>query len=127
MTRFFSVDEVNTLIPTLESLLQQIQAQQTHMHTEYPELKDLREMVRENGGLARGTPYLAELARYSSLIEELHSHGCILKDIAKGLVDFPALKDGREVYLCWMSGEESVEWWHEREAGFAGRQSIETL
>ncbi|MFQ6671794.1 MAG: DUF2203 domain-containing protein, partial [Candidatus Tectimicrobiota bacterium] len=115
------------LIPTLESLLQQIQAQQTHMRTEYPELKDLREVVRENGGLSRGGPYLAEMARFASLIEELHSLGCILKDIAKGLVDFPALKDGREVYLCWMSGEASVEWWHEREAGFAGRQSIETL
>lgn len=125
--RHFTVEEANALIHTLESLVQQLQAQQTLMGSEYAELEALREMARHNGGHARGGPYLGELARFASLIEDLHSHGCLLKDIAKGLVDFPALKDGREVYLCWMVGEESVEWWHERETGFAGRQPIDTL
>ncbi|MDV2503602.1 MAG: DUF2203 domain-containing protein [bacterium] len=125
--RHFTVEEVNDLIPTLEQLVRQLQAQQTLMGTEYADIETLREMVRHNGGHARGGPYLGELAQFAGLIEDLHSHGCLLKDIVKGLIDFPALKDGREIYLCWMMGEESVEWWHERETGFAGRKPIDTL
>lgn len=123
----FTVEEANTLIPTLEPLVRQIQAQQTLLGHEYAELEPLGETARHNGGHSRGGPYLGDLARFSRLIEDIQSHGCILKDIAKGLVDFPALKDGREVYLCWMTGEKSVEWWHERESGFDGRQPINTL
>ncbi|MCH7923398.1 MAG: DUF2203 domain-containing protein [Nitrospinae bacterium] len=127
MTQHFTVEQANALIPTLEDLVQRLQDQETLMSSEYAEIEGLRERVRTNGGHALGGPYLGEMARFAKLIEELHDHGCLLKDITKGLLDFPALKDGREVYLCWMLGEESVEWWHERETGFAGRQPIETL
>jgi hypothetical protein len=49
----------------------------------------------------------------------------IIKDINTGLLDFPAIRDGREVYLCWKNGEGDIAYWHEIEDGFAGRQSIE--
>jgi hypothetical protein len=48
----------------------------------------------------------------------------VLRDLERGLVDFPALRDGHEVYLCWVEGEPDIEFWHDLDAGFAGRQSL---
>lgn len=127
MRRFFTVEEANALIPALEALIKRLNVQREKMGGEFADIEKVHESVRGNGGHPQGGPYLNEIFRFTSLIQEIHRHGCILKDVAQGLVDFPSLKDGREVYLCWMLGEESVEWWHERETGFAGRQPIETL
>ena len=54
----------------------------------------------------------------------IESSGCLLKDLEKGLIDFPALLDGHEVYLCWQRGEPRIEYWHRIEDGFAGRRLI---
>lgn len=62
--------------------------------------------------------------RLSELTEELDTIGCELKDYEIGLVDFPAVMDGREVYLCWKLGEETVDHWHEVLEGFAGRRAL---
>lgn len=62
--------------------------------------------------------------RFAGLLEELKQLGVELKDPFQGLVDFPATRDGREVWLCWRLGEESIEHWHDLEAGFGGRQPI---
>ena len=48
----------------------------------------------------------------------------IIRDLQRGLIDFPALRDGREVYLCWLYGEERIDFWHEFDTGFAGRQPL---
>ena len=60
-------------------------------------------------------------------IQELADAGCVVKHIERGLVDWYALKDGREILLCWKLGEKSVGSWHELDTGFAGRQSISLL
>ncbi len=127
MSRYFTLEEANAFIPTLEELMSKLKEQVGRMSSEYTEIEDLREVVRSNGGHHSGNRYLGEIARFAGLIHEVNSHGCILKDVARGLVDFPFLKDGREIYLCWMLGEKSIGWWHERDEGFAGRQPIETL
>ena len=64
------------------------------------------------------------LTRFQALVEAICDEGCFLKDLDSGLVDFPTLWEGREVYLCWKLGEPEVEHWHEIEAGFAGRRSL---
>jgi hypothetical protein len=48
----------------------------------------------------------------------------VLRDLDRGLIDFPALRDGEEVYLCWIDGEPAIEFWHELDAGYAGRQAL---
>jgi len=58
------------------------------------------------------------------LIAELAELGVELKGLPNGLCDFPSLRDGREVYLCWLLGEAEVLHWHELDAGFAGRQLL---
>jgi hypothetical protein len=58
------------------------------------------------------------------LVGQLASSDIVLRDIDRGLVDFPTIRDGREVYLCWQLGEESVSHWHDLESGFGGRQPL---
>lgn len=62
--------------------------------------------------------------RLNALQRELGAIGCLLKDWASGLVDFPARLDGRPVYLCWCLGEDAITHWHEVNAGFAGRRPV---
>ena len=60
-------------------------------------------------------------------IEDLENKGCILKDLNEGLVDFYSIFEGREIFLCWKYGEERIEYWHDMESGFEGRQHISQL
>ena len=59
------------------------------------------------------------------LLEAIEESGIVLRDIDRGLVDFPAVMDGREVYLCWELGEDDVGYWHELESGYRGRESLD--
>ena len=69
---------------------------------------------------------LAELAEQAaSLVAELDGIGVVVKDLDLGLLDFPALRDGEEVELCWQVGEESVAYWHPLEAGYRGRKLVD--
>jgi hypothetical protein len=65
------------------------------------------------------------LAELEACLAELGAIGVEVKDIDTGLLDFPALRDGEEVLLCWQVGEPTVSWWHRREDGFAGRCAID--
>ena len=69
--------------------------------------------------------YFKLLVRLHDGMERLAARGIRVKDPKQGLVDFPALRAGREVWLCWKIGEATVQYWHEREAGFAGRRRID--
>lgn len=69
--------------------------------------------------------YFRLLVRLHEALQRLAAKGVQVKDPKQGLVDFPALRAGREVWLCWKVGERSVEYWHERGAGFAGRRRID--
>lgn len=66
----------------------------------------------------------AEQERLRDYLRELEALGVELKSVQDGLCDFPSLRDGREVYLCWRLGEPSVQFWHEIHAGFSGRQPL---
>ena len=66
-----------------------------------------------------------DFERFDALIHQIQDTGVLIKDINIGLLDFPALRDEREVYLCWQYGEDEITFWHEIDAGFAGRQSID--
>lgn len=71
--------------------------------------------------------YVAVTDRLAELREELEDVGCELKDFEMGLVDFPSIRNGREVCLCWKLGEESVAHWHETDAGFTGRKPLDAV
>ena len=75
--------------------------------------------------MTAGVRYAEILMELTSLTSELESMGVQLKDFTRGLIDFPSLRDGRVVLLCWQLGEgDRVEWWHDVDAGFAGRTPL---
>ena len=77
------------------------------------------------GGMEGGARYVNRLYQIGKLTTELHEMGIELKDHTSGLIDFPSMRGDRVVLLCWRLGEaEEIEWWHEMDAGFAGRQRL---
>jgi hypothetical protein len=123
--RIFTVEEANALIPHVRKTLERIQKL-------YGRVGDLRESAKEaagasefGGGMEGGTEYVKTLYEVGKLTTDLHSLGVQLKDYSRGLVDFPCLRDDRIVLLCWQIGEgDEIEWWHDVEAGFAGRKPL---
>jgi hypothetical protein len=85
------------------------------------------EQAEPGANEAQEREYEQAMDRLSQLVDELHRVGVELKDFEKGLVDFPAWHEGREILLCWKQGEAEVAYWHETDAGYAGRQSVKTL
>jgi hypothetical protein len=78
-----------------------------------------------NGGSYPGREVAAALVELSRAVGELEAVDIVLRDFERGLVDFPALRDGQEVYLCWLVEEEDeIGFWHEPETGFAGRRPL---
>jgi hypothetical protein len=78
-----------------------------------------------NGGSYPGRDVAAALVELSRAVGELEAVDVVLRDFERGLVDFPALRDGQEVYLCWLVDEEDeIGFWHEPETGFAGRRPL---
>src|SRR5262249_23508114 len=63
--------------------------------------------------------------RLRGLVEELDEVGCELKDWQTGLIDFPSIHDGKEIYLCWRLGEATIQYWHGGDAGYNGRQAVD--
>ena len=122
--KFFSVEEANGLIPQLLIDIPRIQILMKSLVDEYLDINKAREKVQMNGGSMQGADYLNCVLKINYLTEGLESKGCILKGINHGLVDFPSLRDGKEVYLCWKNPEQRIEYWHDIQSGFAGRQRI---
>ena len=123
--KIFTLEEANQLLPSLEPKLKQIQKL-------YEVLSSMREPAKQaagssqfGGGMEGGTRYVKTLYEVGKLTTEIHEIGVELKDYTRGLIDFPSLKNDRIVYLCWQLGEaDRIEWWHETDAGFAGRQPL---
>jgi hypothetical protein len=90
-----------------------------------PELWDLVQKSAGNGGNPKLSKLLTDFDRLDFLLHQSQDMGIQIKDLMIGLIDFVALRDGRDVYLCWKYGEDSIQFWHEVEAGFSGRQLID--
>ena len=78
----------------------------------------------QTGGSYPGKEVAAPLVALSRALNELDAVDVVVRDVDRGLVDFPALRDGEEVYLCWLVDEDEIRFWHAPDAGFAGRQPL---
>ena len=122
--RHFTRAEANALLPRLSDLL-------SHLREAKDELTDeeahevLSEAAPANGGGDQGKRVGVAFLEVRRLLETIEQSGIVLRDIDRGLVDFPAVVEGREVYLCWELGEDDVGYWHDLDAGYGGREPIE--
>ena len=124
--KLFTVEEANALLPTVRGVVRRIQRA-------YARVSAAQEQARQaaagaahgGGGMEGGAGYVMSLSELAEASGELEGLGVQLKDYERGLIDFPAMRDGRVVLLCWQMGEgDELEWWHDLEAGFAGRQPL---
>jgi hypothetical protein len=120
--RLFTLAEANKALPYVRRIVADIREV-------YQEAVDLQQRLQEPELPAEqgDEAYDRIMGRLNQLVDELHDVGVELKDYELGLIDFPAIHEGREVYLCWKLGEPEVLAWHEVDAGFAGRQKVDTL
>jgi hypothetical protein len=131
---YFTVDEANALVPALESAFGRIMRLRVELRATGAALErmgertDAEALAREDGSREALAVRGRARALLEALSEELHELGELgvqVKDLDTGLCDFVASRDGRDVLLCWRFGEKQIGYWHELEAGFAGRQPID--
>lgn len=124
--KVFSLDEANDLLPTVRGILLCIQKAHRRLLSYQEAARHAAEGAEQGGGgMIDGPRYVTHLVKLFSSAGELEALGVQLKDYERGLIDFPSLRDGRVVLLCWHLDEgDQIEWWHDVEAGFAGRQPL---
>ena len=131
--RFFTLEEANELVPTLEIEFGRIAQARAEIGPVIAALggADASMTILQDEGFAPDG-LEAEAARLRALaaeiteaVERVNDLGCLVKDVDAGLVDFYALQDGDPIFLCWQFGEPAISTWHGLEEGFAGRKPIE--
>jgi hypothetical protein len=121
--KLFTLEEANALLPEVKRLFAKIDLARATLRRMAPEAKRASES-QGGGGIAGGYQYSDALATFIAAAQEILGLGVEIKDFDQGLVDFPSRRDERVVYLCWRRGEDNIEWWHDLDAGFAGRQPL---
>ena len=124
--KLFSVEEANALLPTVKAMVFRIRRAYTRLLAYSEASKRAAEGAeRGGGGMIEGPQYVSLLMELSSQTAQLDALGVQMKDYGRGLIDFPSLREGRIVLLCWELGEgDALEWWHDVDAGYAGRQPL---
>jgi hypothetical protein len=131
--RYFDRNEAEELLPMIVGVLNEARAQKQKMDLLDRDLAQAAAKIMVMGGWIPPHRELAEKRllrdqsrdRIRQAIEQIQEIGCVLKDLDEGLVDFPALLHGNEVYLCWKLGEERIGYWHGLDEGFAGRKPLD--
>ena len=121
--RHYSLEEANASLPAVAELLARLRAAREQLSdTEAREA--LSEAGPTNGGGEPGRVVSEAFLALRDGLVELRDREVVLRDLERGLVDFPAMRDGQEIYLCWEEGEEEIGYWHDLDAGYGGRQPL---
>ena len=132
MPRRFTPREANEALAEVRPLAEELVAHRAEQQRLFAERQALAERIAGNGG-GIDTSALAGLEEaereervgIARCVNAIHERGAIVKDIDAGLVDFPAVREGEEILLCWRLGEDEVAHWHGLEEGFAGRKRLD--
>ena len=129
--QYFTPEEANAALERVRPLAEQMVERRRAMLAAQAREEELGARVAGNGGgIDPGDPARAEAAveeeakAIAQLVDEIHSLGAQVKDIDTGLLDFPSLREGEEVLLCWHVGEDEIRYWHGVDEGFAGRKEL---
>ncbi len=133
MARRFTLAEAQTLIPHVEPLLRDAIDTKAEYEQAESEIQAFQQRVMMMGGIAADRDKVVAAktkrdeaaARLRAAIEGVQKAGALIKDLDIGLIDFPTLYRGVEVYLCWKLGEDAIEFWHGVDEGFRGRKRID--
>jgi len=126
LMKLFTVEEANSLLTSVRPIVRSIQRSHRRVVSFQTVARQAAEGAESGGGgFQDGPRYARLLVELSTSAGQLESLGIQLKDYHQGLIDFPSMRDGRVVLLCWKADEgDRIEWWHDVEAGFAGREPL---
>ena len=122
--RHYTVEQANALLPTVKPVLRRLRDAKDEL-TDTEAHDALSEAAPGNGGGDPGRKVGEAFLEVRGLLGTLEEAGIVVRDIDRGLIDFPTIRDGEEVYLCWELGEDSVEHWHDLESGYGGRRQLD--
>lgn len=124
MPKYYTPKEANEALGTVRPMIKEMMDIGERIRTHQPEFWSVVQKSAGNGGNPALSRLLPDFERLDALLHKIQDMGIEVKDLSIGLIDFTGLLEGREVYLCWIYGEDSIQFWHEIEAGFQGRQWI---
>ena len=122
--RHYTLEAATAALPRVAELIERLRDARRRL-ADSEAREALAEAATTNGGGAPGRVVSQGFLDVRSALIELRELEVVLRDLDRGLVDFPALREGREVYLCWEEGEAEIGFWHEPDAGFAGRRPLD--
>jgi hypothetical protein len=133
MPRYFTLAEARQYLPAVGSVIREGIAARKTLATAEHDHHQMVERIMFSGGMAVDCQAAFQTrekresssAKLKQMLENFEEIGCVVKDLDTGLIDFPALYHGKEVYLCWRLGEPDISFWHPVDEGFAGRRPID--
>jgi hypothetical protein len=130
MPRYFTLEEARETLPVVRELMERAHGLRLQVEEQQAQLAQSAAKTLGNGhhsgnGAQKGRLELEQLVeQLEAAVRKVEEIGCLVKDLEVGLADWPHLRDGHEVYLCWRMGEPDIQYWHEIAAGFPGRQPL---
>lgn len=121
--RHYTREEATALLPQLRVWLNRLREVRQELERSDKRMNSLMSPGNDLGGDLVNR-WVRTLAEMQGLLGEFQRREILIKDLERGLLDFPAIIGGREVFLCWEQDEESVEFWHELETGYGGRERL---
>ena len=121
----FTRGEAEQALAALRPLMEGLRLEWDRIKSLNPEIQKIREKASLDAYSPHGVEYVESVSHLMRLMGNVRDMGVLVKDLDKGLCDFPYLREDRVVYLCWHLGEDSIGYWHDRESGFASREPLE--
>jgi hypothetical protein len=121
--KHYTREEARALLPQIRKWLELLNRLRGDLQRCEKRLSGLTEQGNDVGG-ETVNEWIRTLADMQEILSEFQRREIFIKDLERGLLDFPAIIGGREVFLCWESDEEDVEFWHDLETGFGGREKL---
>lgn len=122
--KHFTLKEAQALLPELRSIFQDAHRRRDAVQKTDAELGERLQRTGAEAGGKEVSVLLMDMLQLNLQLRRLQEMGVQIKDFERGLVDFPHLRDGREVFLCWELNEDDIEFWHDIDAGYAGREKL---
>ena len=119
----YTLDEARELLPEVRQWLERLGQLRSRLQEEDQRLASLQKGGNDLGG-ALVNRWLATLADIKDVFHKFQCRDIQVKDVQRGLIDFPSLRNGKEIFLCWEKDEEDIEFWHDLDSGYAGRERV---
>ncbi len=122
--RYFSLEQANQLLEIIKLLVAEMLSIRKAILLLQPQLETVLNKAVHNGGSLVSQEALKAFESLKDILYKIQQYDVFVKDVNRGLIDFPSIRDGEVVFLCWEFGEEKIEFWHELEDGYRGRKPV---